>query len=140
MNAKTLVAFGTGVLFSVGLAISGMTQPSKVVGFLDVFGDWDPSLACVMGAALVVNALLFRLVLKRDRPILDTCFDLPTQKGLEWRLVVGGGLFGVGWGMAGYCPGPALTSVATGAVPALVFSAAMVAGMVLHKRLDPAMQ
>lgn len=137
MNSKTLVAFGTGALFSVGLAISGMTQPSKVVGFLDFFGDWDPSLAFVMGGAVVVNALLFRLVARRKRPVLDTAFHLPSRSDLEWRLVAGGVLFGVGWGVAGYCPGPALTSLATGAVPALIFTAAMVAGMLLHRQVDP---
>src|SRR5690554_6318950 len=128
---RNLVAFGTGVLFAVGLVISGMTQPSKVVGFLDFSGDWDPSLAFVMGGAVVINALLFRLVSRRNRPLLAPKFHLPTRKDIDWRLIVGGGLFGVGWGLGGYCPGPGITSVASLQAPAFVFVGAMAARMLL---------
>lgn len=133
---KTIVAFGTGVLFAVGLVISGMTQPSKVVGFLDFFGNWDPSLAFVMGGAVVINALLYRLVAKRNRPLLGPKFHLPTRKDINWRLVVGGGLFGVGWGLAGYCPGPGITSLASLQSPAVVFVAAMTVGMLLYSLFE----
>ncbi len=133
---KYLVAFGSGVLFAVGLVISGMTQPSKVVGFLDFFGNWDPSLAFVMGGAVVINAILYRFVAKRNRPFFGPKFHLPTRSDLDWRLIAGGGLFGVGWGLAGYCPGPGLTSLASLQSPAIVFVVAMTAGMFLYSVFD----
>lgn len=133
---KTFIAFGTGVLFAVGLVISGMTQPSKVVGFLDFFGDWDPSLAFVMGGAVLINALLYRLVAKRNRPLLGAKFHLPTREDIDWRLVVGGGLFGVGWGLAGYCPGPGITAVASLQSPAVIFVGAMAVGMLSYSLFD----
>lgn len=133
---KHLVAFGSGVIFAVGLVISGMTQPSKVVGFLDFFGDWDPSLAFVMGGAVLVYALLFRPIIKRRRPLFDPKFHLPTRSDLNWRLIVGGGLFGVGWGLAGYCPGPGITAMASFQSPAFIFVGAMTVGMLLYSALD----
>lgn len=135
---KPLLAFLAGVLFAVGLVISGMTQPSKVVGFLDFFGSWDPSLAFVMGGAVLVNALLYRVIISRKSPLLDTKFHLPTRSDFQWRLVTGGALFGIGWGLAGYCPGPAITSAPTGTASALTFVGAMVAGIVLHEVFDRA--
>ncbi len=129
---KHLVSFATGVLFAVGLALAGMTQPHKVVGFLDFTGSWDPSLAFVMGGAVVVYAVLMRLVLRRGAPLLGGAFALPTRRDLSPRLLAGSAMFGVGWGMAGFCPGPALTSVGTLGTGPLIFVVAMSAGMLLH--------
>lgn len=130
---KALVAFFAGVVFAVGLAVAGMTQPSKVVGFLDFFGNWDPSLAFVMGGAVAVNAVLYRWTMRRARPLLEPDFHLPTRTDLDGRLIAGGVLFGVGWGLAGYCPGPAVTSVTTGTTGALAFVGAMLAGIGLYR-------
>jgi hypothetical protein len=110
-----------------------MVQPLKVVGFLDVAGAWDPTLALVMGGALAVTALAFPLILRRGRPLWADAFSLPTRQDLDARLVAGAALFGIGWGLAGYCPGPALASLALGASGAWIFTAAMVAGMLLHR-------
>jgi uncharacterized protein len=126
---RTLVAFLVGLLFSIGLAIGGMTDPHKVLAFLDVAGQWDPSLMFVMGAAIGVYAPLFRVVMRRPHPALDRRFHLPTRRDVDTTLLAGAVLFGVGWGLGGYCPGPALTSVASGRLPALVFGAAMLASM-----------
>jgi hypothetical protein len=130
-----LAALASGVLFGVGLAISGMTLPAKVLGFLDVAGDWDPSLALVMAGAITVHFLGARLALGRAAPLFDASFHLPTRRDVDARLVGGAALFGVGWGLAGYCPGPALVSLVTGALPVVVFVATMAAGMILHDRL-----
>src|SRR5690606_38391094 len=124
-GAITLIAIVTGALFAVGLAISGMTQPAKVVGFLDVFGNWDPTLAFVMGGAVAVHLVATRWILRRPAPVLDRQFRLPAASRIDPRLLVGGALFGVGWGLAGYCPGPALTAAAAGQSTTLVLVAAM---------------
>jgi uncharacterized membrane protein YedE/YeeE len=131
-SASLPSAFVTGLCFGVGLILGGMTLPSKVVGFLDVTGDWDPSLAFVMGGALVVHLALYRWILRRPAPLLDVRFHLPTRRDLDPRLFAGAAIFGAGWGLAGYCPGPALVSVAAGSRP-LTFVAAMIAGMLLFK-------
>lgn len=131
VRAPALAALA-GVLFGVGLALSGMTQPAKVLGFLDVTGRWDPSLMFVMGGALAVHTLLTRVVLQRPRPLFDDDFHLPAKTTVDNRLVAGAALFGIGWGLGGFCPGPALVSAASGALPAVVFAIAMSAGMVLQ--------
>lgn len=128
MKSPAVAAY-TGVLFAVGLVVSGMTDPARVLGFLDVTGRWDPTLAFVMGGAIAVHMPLLRLVRKRKAPIFDTRFHLPTQDRIEPSLVIGSALFGVGWGLSGYCPGPALVSLGTHAWPVLVFVVAMIAGM-----------
>ncbi|MCE9673443.1 YeeE/YedE family protein [Myxococcus stipitatus] len=125
----SLAAGLAGVLFAVGLGLGGMTDPAKVVGFLDVAGAWDPSLAFVMAGALGSHALLRRLILRRQRPVLAQSFALPTTTRVDARLVVGAALFGVGWGLAGYCPGPALVVLPVGGLTVVLFVAAMVAGM-----------
>jgi uncharacterized protein len=130
-----LVSLFTGALFAVGLAVSGMTQPAKVVGFLDVFGDWDPTLGFVMLGAVAVNFVATRWILRRPAPILDQQFRLPTASRIDPRLLLGGALFGVGWGLAGYCPGPAITAAAAGHSTTLVFAAAMLVGMAVHDTL-----
>jgi uncharacterized protein len=130
-----MVSLVTGALFAVGLALSGMTQPAKVVGFLDVFGNWDPTLAFVMGGAVAVHLVATRWILRRPAPVLEQSFRLPTVSRIDPRLLVGGALFGIGWGLAGYCPGPALTAVAAGHSTTLMFAAAMLAGMAVHDTL-----
>jgi len=120
------------MLFGLGLAVSGMMNPAKVVGFLDVAGEWDPTLAFVMGGALLVTVPAFRLILNRPRPILADGFALPTKSALDGRLLGGAALFGVGWGLSGFCPGPAVAALVTGLTPVFAFVAAMIAGMVLY--------
>jgi hypothetical protein len=121
-----------GLLFGVGLAVAGMTLPPNVQAFLDVFGDWSPSLALVMIGATGVHFVAFRLVTRRRAPLFEARFHLPTRTDLDWRLLSGAALFGAGWGLGGFCPGPALTSVAAGSFSAIVFVAAMTAGMLLE--------
>lgn len=127
---KTLGAsFASGVLFAIGLGVSGMTKPAKVAGFLDLFGAWDASLALVMAGAVAVYFVLYRAIIKRTAPLFDTRFQLPTRKDLDARLVVGSGIFGIGWALGGYCPGPGLVSAASGALPAVAFVLSMMVGM-----------
>lgn len=131
-----VLAAVAGGLFGVGLMLAGMTRPERVVGFLDVTRGWDPSLAFVMGGALVVYGLVFRAVLRRRRdPWFDVTFHLPTRRDLDARLLAGAALFGAGWGLGGLCPGPALVAAASGSLEALVFMAAMLFGMVAQRRL-----
>jgi uncharacterized membrane protein YedE/YeeE len=130
--SRTLVALFAGTLFGLGLAVSGMMNPAKVVGFLDVAGGWDPTLAFVMGGALLVTIPAFRVILNRPRPVLAGGFDLPTESTLDARLLGGAGLVGVGWGLSGFCPGPAVAALTTGLAPVFAFVAAMMAGMVLY--------
>jgi uncharacterized membrane protein YedE/YeeE len=128
-----LGAFLAGTLFALGLGVAGMTRPGKVVAFLDVAGAWDPSLAFVMAGAIATHALLLRRVLRRGAPLLGGAFALPTRRDLDGRLLGGAMLFGVGWGLAGYCPGPAVTALAAGRGEPVLFVAAMLAGMTLHR-------
>ena len=134
---RLIVALFSGALFGLGLAVSGMANPQKVIGFLDVAGDWDPTLAFVMGGALLVTVPAFRFIFGHRRPILAEDFELPTAKEVDTRLVGGSALFGVGWGLSGFCPGPAvvalLPALATGIVPVFAFVAAMLAGMVIYQ-------
>jgi uncharacterized membrane protein YedE/YeeE len=130
---KMFVALFSGTLFGLGLAISGMVDPAKVIGFLDIIGDWDPTLAFVMGGALLITIPAFRLILSRPRPVLAEEFELPTKKDVDARLLAGSASFGIGWGLAGFCPGPAVTALASGLAPVLVFVAAMVVGMAVYK-------
>jgi len=127
---KNIAALLCGVLFGVGLALSGMTDTAKVIGFLDLFGHWDPDLAFVMGGAVAVTLISFRFIL-RGRPLLAEGFSLPGKTALDARLLTGAALFGVGWGMYGYCPGPALSALAYLDVKAVSFVLAMLAGMSL---------
>jgi uncharacterized membrane protein YedE/YeeE len=133
---KNFMALLVGLLFGLGLILSGMTDPSKVLGFLDLAGNWDPSLAFVMGGALLVGSLAFPFVTKRPKSILGDVMRLPTATQIDRRLVLGGLAFGVGWGLAGYCPGPALASLAQGGIEPLIFFAAMLAGMALFEVLE----
>ena len=126
---QTLPALLVGTIFGAGLALSDMTNPARVVAFLDVFGDWDPSLALVMGGALIPAAIAYRISRRMRAPLLHDGFYLPENNTVDKRLLTGGLLFGAGWGLVGYCPGPALASLASGGAKPLVFTAAMVAGM-----------
>lgn len=127
---KNLAALLCGLLFGAGLALSGMTDTARVLGFLDLFGDWIPDLAFVMGGAVCVTLVTFRFVLKR-RPLLAPEFSLPTRTDLDPRLLGGAALFGIGWGTYGYCPGPALSALVYLDTGTVVFVAAMAAGMAL---------
>jgi len=133
---KLFTALLAGLLFGVGLILSGMSDPSKVLGFLDLAGSWDPSLAFVMGGAVLVGALAFWFAGKRARSFLGEVMRLPTATQIDRRLVLGGLAFGAGWGLAGYCPGPALASIATGGMKPLLFVIAMLAGMLLFELLE----
>jgi len=135
---SALAAFVAGLVFAVGLAISGMTQPGKVTAFLDFFGNWDPSLALVMMGAIAVHATLYRLIRQRSTPLFTATFSVSTRSELDPRLIGGAVLFGTGWGLAGFCPGPAVTSLASGHTSVITFVAAMLAGMFLYKLVDRA--
>ena len=130
------IEFVVGLLFGWGLLISGMTDPGKVQGFLDLAGAWDPSLAFVMGGAVLVGLFAFAVAKRRTTTFLGGALKLPTATQIDKRLVVGGLLFGIGWGLAGFCPGPGLVSLASGELKALVFVAAMVAGMLVFELTD----
>lgn len=131
-----VLAFIVGLVFGIGLIVAGMTDPSKVQGFLDLAGNWDPSLALVMGGAILVALLPFRLAGRRATSLLGTALRIPDATRIDRRLVLGGLTFGAGWGLAGFCPGPALASLAAGRSEALIFSAAMLAGMGLFELLE----
>ena len=133
--ARLTTALAAGFVFGLGLVISGMSNPAKVIGFLNVAGPWDPTLLLVMGGALAVTIPGFRLLKSRARPLFADRFEWPTRKDLDVRLVAGAALFGLGWGIAGFCPGPAITALATARLDVLLFVAAMVAGAVAHKVL-----
>jgi hypothetical protein len=131
---RALYAALAGALFGLGLAVSGMTDPDKVLNFLDVAGRWDPSLALVMGGALAVTLPGYAWVRRRGRAACGDALQLPSATRVDARLVVGSALFGIGWGVAGYCPGPALANLAHGSAEAIVFVAAMLAGSQLARR------
>ncbi len=132
MNRQELVALLSGILFGLGLAIAQMTDPNKVLNFLDFTGHWDPSLALVMGAALLVAVPGFRFVLRRPAPRWAPAFELPKRRDIDRRLLAGSALFGIGWGICGFCPGPAIVSLSTLSSGALVIVLAMAAGALLH--------
>ena len=126
-----IVAFASGLLFGLGLIVSGMADPAKVLNFLDVLGPWDPSLAFVMGGASVTAFVGYRLVWRRDQPLIERSFDLPGSTSVDAPLLIGSVLFGIGWGIGGFCPGPAWTSLAIGSSGILVFLPFMLVGIVV---------
>lgn len=132
---RTLIAFAMGLLFGLGLVVSGMTSPDKVLGFLDLAGQWNPSLAFVMGGAVITALPLFRLSRSKAKPLAGQAFDSPATTRIDARLIGGAALFGVGWGLAGICPGPALVDFAIDPGASLIFVAAMVAGLVFSSRV-----
>ena len=135
-HIDTLSSFIIGLIFGIGLIFAGMTDPSKVIGFLDIAGNWDPSLAFVMGGAILVGVIAFRFANKRTNSFLGGAMHLPSKNDIDRRLIVGSLMFGAGWGMAGFCPGPAITSLGTGNPKAVIFVLAMVAGMALYELAD----
>jgi len=128
-------SLAAGFLFGLGLWVSGMANPKKVLGFLDITGDWDASLMLVMAGAVAVTLICFRIVLKRTKPLIENKFEMPTRKDIDIPLVAGAAIFGLGWGTAGYCPGPALTALSTLSTDAIVFVVAMIAGGLLQRLL-----
>ncbi len=130
---QTVAALICGLIFGAGIVLSGMANPAKVLNFFDIFGTWDPSLACVMGGALVVTALGYRFVLRQPAPMLDARFHLPTKRKLDVPLLGGAALFGVGWGIAGFCPGGSIPALGLGKLDALIFVVAMVIGIALAR-------
>ena len=136
-RAQGVVALLSGVLFGLGLAVAGMTRAEKVIGFLNFFRGWDPSLMFVMGGAIAVHALAWRLLQGRPSPLLSARFLVPTRRDLDARLLLGAAIFGVGWGLGGFCPGPGIASLPTGAPTAVAFVLAMLAGSYAAGRLDP---
>jgi len=133
---QIVTAFVTGLLFGLGLILSGMTDPTKVTGFLDIAGTWNPSLIFVMGGAILVAMVAFRIAGTRTHALLGGAMHLPTARQIDKRLILGGVIFGIGWGLAGYCPGPALASLAIGGSKPLIFVLAMLAGMATYEILS----
>ena len=132
---KHVILYIAGLMFGIGISMSGMGNPAKVLNFFDVAGSWDPSLIFVMGGALVVTFIGYRVVLKRPAPAFDSAFHLPTSSVIDTRLLAGSAVFGVGWGVTGFCPGGALPVISTGAPLVLVFMAALVAGQLIARAL-----
>ena len=132
---RNLIALFSGLIFGFGLIAGGMTDPAKVKGFLDLFGAWDPSLALVMGGAIAVGVFAFASARRRTRSWTGDLMEIPSSTVIDMRLIVGGVLFGIGWGIGGFCPGPALVAMGSGLGSAWLFVAAMVAGMLLHDRI-----
>jgi uncharacterized membrane protein YedE/YeeE len=135
-TASRLSEFIVGLLFGWGLLISGMTDPGKVIGFLDLAGSWDPSLALVMGGAIAVGFFAFGMAKKRTRNFFGGALHLPTSRDIDKRLLLGALLFGAGWGLAGFCPGPGIVSMAAGQPKAVLFVVAMLAGMLVFEWID----
>jgi uncharacterized membrane protein YedE/YeeE len=131
-----LAALASGALFGIGLAMAGMTDARRVLGFLDVFGDFDPTLLVVLAGAVMTTVIAFRWVLRRGKPLLAQTFHLSNLRHIDRRLLGGAAIFGVGWGLAGYCPGPALAGLGVGSYEALWFVPAMLGGMLLHRILS----
>ncbi|HTH60762.1 MAG TPA: YeeE/YedE family protein [Paraburkholderia sp.] len=132
-TARYFASLAAGLVFGFGLALSGMTRPQKVLGFLDVAGQWDPSLMFVLGGAVVVATIAFRFVLRRAAPLFEPSFSLPTNRVIDAPLIGGALLFGIGWGIAGYCPGPAIAQLAAPNLETLYFLPAMIAGWWLYR-------
>lgn len=128
-----LLALLTGLVFGAGIALSGMINPAKVLNFFDVAGTWDPSLAFVMGGALLVTAIGYRFVFKSSQPLFDRQFHLPTRKDIDMPLVAGSAVFGIGWGIAGFCPGGSIPALGLMQVDAVIFVAAMIAGIAITR-------
>ena len=133
---QAFAALISGILFGIGLALSGMINPNKVLNFLDVFGNWDPSLAFVMGGGLFVTFIAFHFIPKLKKPIIEDKFRLPTSRDIDKPLIIGAALFGIGWGIAGYCPGPGFASLGLGLFDAVIWVVALLAGFVTHHFFD----
>lgn len=132
---KLIVTYLIGLVFGLGISISGMANPSKVVNFFDVAGTWDPSLAFVMGGAVIVAGIGYRLVFRRKAPLFEPDFDIPTSRVIDTKLIGGSAIFGIGWGISGFCPGAALPVIGTGKIDVLIFLAALVVGILIARAL-----
>ena len=132
---KYIFSLLSGLLFGIGLGVSGMTDPGKVKGFLDIGGNWDPSLAFVMGGALLIGTILFPYITKNKTPLFEQNFSLPTKKEIDKNIIVGSSLFGIGWGLIGLCPGPAFATLLIAGKPMIVFVAVMLVSMVLTDKI-----
>ena len=132
---RQLLVLLSGFIFAIGLGISEMTRPEKVLGFLDVFGQWDPSLAFVMGGAIVVYTVALQVSKRREAPSFGDRFRIPTRSDITPSLVIGAAVFGVGWGLAGFCPGPALVAASATVTPALYFVPSLIAGILIHRMI-----
>ncbi|MBV7265479.1 DUF6691 family protein [Erythrobacter ani] len=130
---QTVIALATGILFGAGLAVSDMVNPARVLAFLDIFGSWDPALAFVMAGAIIPSAIAYSISNRLRQPLLDGRFFIPENRIIDRKLIAGATIFGAGWGLVGYCPGPAIAGIAFGDWQPIVFSAAMLAGMFLHR-------
>jgi uncharacterized membrane protein YedE/YeeE len=135
---RNLAALIAGLVFGLGLTISQMVNPAKILAFLDISGNWDPSLILVMIMAVIVTFVGYRLVWTRPKPMFDQNFELPTNREIDTRLIAGASMFGAGWGLVGFCPGPAISALTLGGVPVFVFVAAMIVGMGLFEWLNNA--
>lgn len=133
---QIFIALLAGLLFGIGMIVAGMTDPSKVIGFLNITGVWNPSLAFVMVGGIAIATLAFRFAATKTQSFFGSAFRIPTATQINWRLILGGLIFGIGWGLAGYCPGPALASIVTGGSKPLVFAAAMLGGMAIFELLE----
>ncbi len=133
---RLLTTFLIGLLFGLGIVISGMANPAKVLNFFDIAGTWDPSLALVMGGGVVTAFIGYRIVLKRPAPMFESLFSLPSRTDLDWKLIGGSAVFGIGWGIAGFCPGAALPVLGTGKLPVIMFVVSLVVGMLVARRLE----
>jgi uncharacterized membrane protein YedE/YeeE len=133
MSNRILASILCGILFGIGLVISDMVNPARVLAFLDVGGNWDPSLAFVMGGALIPSSIAYAIKKSRSRPAFDTQFHVPTSRSIDTRLILGAALFGLGWGLVGLCPGPAIASLVTGRWETALFAVAMLAGMFAYR-------
>jgi len=133
---RLILSYLIGLMFGIGISISGMANPAKVLNFFDVAGTWDPSLAFVMGGALAVTALGYHFILKRPAPLMEANFELPTRRDLDLHLIGGTAVFGIGWGIAGFCPGGALPALGTGQINVFIFTAALIAGIFAAKVLQ----
>lgn len=132
---NNIIAFIVGFIFAIGLCLAGMTQTQKIIGFLDVFGNWDPSLIFVMIGAIGIHFIAYRLIIKRSAPLFSNQWYIPNKKEITVRLVVGSLLFGIGWGLGGYCPGPAVVSLASLQLSPVIFVASMIGGMIIFRVL-----
>lgn len=132
---RLILSYAIGLIFGIGISVSGMANPAKVLNFFDIAGTWDPSLAFVMGGALIVTFIGYRFVLRRPTPVLADSFQLPTRRSLDFPLLSGSAIFGVGWGIAGFCPGGALPALGTGRSEVFIFVAALLAGILAAKAI-----
>jgi uncharacterized membrane protein YedE/YeeE len=133
---RSLTTFIVGFIFAIGLGVGGMTLPERVVSFLDIFGEWNPSLLFVMGGALLVHSFAYRWIVRQPSPLLAEKFDIPRRKDISFRLVMGAAFFGLGWGLVGYCPAPAIVALATLRSEPILFVVSMLVGMFAFRRWE----